>query len=70
MPARKAVPKTDSREKTLQVGLRIPLSVLERIDRHAARLREQTRAVTISRTDAALALILHGLEVVERDSGR
>jgi len=52
-------------EKTLQVGLRVPLSVIARIDRYADRLRRETR-LRVTRTDAAVSAIEHGLDVVER----
>jgi len=52
-------------EKTLQVGLRVPLSTIARIDRYADRLRVSTR-LRVTRTDAAVALMERGLDVVER----
>jgi hypothetical protein len=54
------------RESTLQVGLRVPESLLKQIDAHAERLRLEleTGVITLSRTDAALALFVCGLEAV------
>jgi hypothetical protein len=56
---------SSARERTVQVGLRIPESLLERIDAHRDRLRAQTGVVTLGRTEAALALLVRGLEAVE-----
>jgi hypothetical protein len=58
-------PKPPVREKTTQIGLRVPDSLLQRIDQHAERLRAETRLPAVSRTDAALALIAVGLDVAE-----
>jgi hypothetical protein len=63
MMARKTKPP--EREVTKQVGLRVPESLLKQIDAHAERLRRETGVVTLSRTDAALALLVRGLETVE-----
>jgi hypothetical protein len=62
--ARKAKPPR--REATQQVGLRVPESILKQIDAHAERLRRETGLVTLSRTDAALALLVGGLEAAEK----
>ena len=59
-------PSPPKREPTQQVGLRVPESLLRRIDAHAERLRKETGLVTLSRTDAALALLVGGLETAER----
>lgn len=61
--------KPPEREATHQVGLRVPESLLKRIDAHAERLRRETGVVTLSRTDAALALLVRGLEAVEGKQG-
>ena len=63
MPRR---PKPPAREKTIQVGLRLPESLVERIDRHAKRLRDETGLLGVTRTDAATALLVRGLDAVER----
>jgi hypothetical protein len=65
--ARKADPPR--REATQQVGLRVPESLLAQIDAHAERLRRETGVVTLSRTDAALALLVRGLEAVKGKPG-
>jgi hypothetical protein len=57
--------KPPKREATHQVGLRVPESLLKQIDAHAERLRRETGVITLSRTDAALALLVRGLEAVE-----
>ena len=51
------------------MGLRVPESLLKQIDAHAERLRRETGVMTPSRTDAALALLVRGLEAVEGKSG-
>ena len=58
--------KPPRREATHQVGLRVPESILKQIDAHAERLRRETGLVTLSRTDAALALLVGGLEAAEK----
>ena len=62
---RRANPKPPAREKTVQVGLRLPLSVVERVDLHVERLRDQTGLLGVTRTDAATALLVRGLDAVE-----
>jgi hypothetical protein len=59
-------PKPPPREPTVQVGLRLPRSIVEQIDRHVERLRKETGLLGITRTDAATALLVRGLESVER----
>lgn len=63
MPRR---PKPPAREKTVQMGLRLPQSLVEQIDRHAERLRKETGLLGVTRTDAATALLAKGLEAVEK----
>ena len=55
-----------AREATVQVGMRLPLSVLERVDRHVEKIRRETGLVGVTRTDAAIALLVRGLETVEK----
>ena len=54
-----------AREATVQVGLRLPRSVVKRIDLHVERLRKETGLLGVTRTDAATALLVRGLETVE-----
>jgi len=61
--------KPPQRETTHQVGPRVPESLLKQIHAHAERLRRETGVMTPSRTDAALALLVRGLEAVEGKSG-
>ena len=58
--------KPPARETTVQVGLRLPRSVVTRIDLHVVRLRKETGLLGVTRTDAATALLVRGLESVER----
>ncbi len=60
-------PKPPAREQTVQVGLRLPRSVVKRIDLHVERLRKETGLLGITRTDAAIALLVRKLETVERN---
>jgi hypothetical protein len=62
--------KSREREATRQVGLRVPESLLKQIDAHAERLRQETGVVTLGRTDAALALLVRGLEAAEKKRRR
>jgi hypothetical protein len=48
------------------LGLRLPLSVVERVDRHVERLRKETGLLGVTRTDAATALLVGGLDIAER----
>ena len=52
----------------MQVGLRLPRSVVKRVDLHVERLRKETGLLGITRTDAATALLVRGLKAVERSS--
>ena len=63
---RRANPKPPAREKTVQVGLRLPLSVVERVDLHVERLRDETGLLGVTRTDAATALLVRHPEAVEK----
>ncbi len=63
---RRAKPKPPAREATVQVGLRLPRSIVERIDRYAEKLRKDTGLLGVTRTDAATALLVRGLETLER----
>ena len=58
-------PKPPAREPTMQVGLRLPRSVVKRIDLHVERLRKETGLLGVTRTDAATALLVRGLDAVE-----
>ena len=60
-------PKPPARETTVQVGLRLPLSVVKRIDLHVERLRKQMGLLGVTRTDVATALLVRGLDAAERE---
>jgi hypothetical protein len=62
--------KPPAREKTVQVGLRLPESLVKRIDLHAEKLRKETGLLGITRTDAATALLVRSLDQFERESRR
>lgn len=57
--------KPPTRERTIQIGLRLPESLVRRIDTYAATLREETGLLGVTRTDAATALLVRGLEGVK-----
>lgn len=54
----------DDDANDVQTSLRLPTGLVERIDAHAARVREQT-GITVKRAQAIRALIEAGLETVE-----
>lgn len=60
--------KPTAREPTIQVGLRLPRSIVKRIDLHAERLRKEMGLLGVTRTDAAVALLAGGLKGVERNA--
>ena len=62
---RAKVLKPPAREATIQVALRIPLSLVEGIDAHVMRLRGETGLPTITRTEAIIALVAKGLDAVK-----
>lgn len=49
-----------------QLAVRLPLDLVERIEAHAARLREATPGITVSRVGALRSVLLAGLDVVEQ----
>jgi hypothetical protein len=67
MPPRK---KPDTKEgdsgPMVQIGLRLPRSVADAIDAHAAGIMAQHPGLEVSRSDAARALLLLGLEAAKR----
>ena len=63
---RRTKPKPPAREATVQVGLRLPQSLVERVDRHVETLRKETGLLGVTRTDAAIALLVQDLETAER----
>jgi hypothetical protein len=64
--ARKPMPP--AREKTVQVGLRLPVSLVEDIDLYAERLGKETGLLGVTRTDAATVLLTKGVEAVGKGS--
>ena len=50
-------------ERTEQVAVRLPESLLKRVDRHVVRLREQTPlGISVTRADAVRALLIQALD--------
>jgi hypothetical protein len=60
--------KAASREPTVQIGIRLPESLLARIDGHLDLLRKETGLLSLTRTDATISLIVHGLEAADAPS--
>lgn len=54
--------------KTL-TAFRLPAELIARIDAYAERLQRDTPWATVTRADAARALLGRGLEAVEQDEG-
>ncbi len=54
-------------EKTRQVGVRLPVSLLERLDSFAAQLAKETPGISVSRTDAVRVLLHRAL--ADHESG-
>ena len=70
MAPKAAKRRPPAREATVQVGMRLPLSVVERVDRYVERIRRETGLMGLTRTDAAIALLVRGLETTERERRR
>lgn len=51
--------------ETKQLAIRLPVEVIERIERHAARLKRATPGVGVTRTDALRSLLLDALDYAE-----
>ncbi len=49
-------------EDTIQVGVRLPVSLVARIDAYAQELSEERPGIHVSRTDAIRVLLLRALE--------
>jgi hypothetical protein len=56
-------------EQTQQTAFRLPLQLLDRIDRHGARLREEQPGITITRADVVRLLLTRALDDVESQTG-
>jgi len=48
-----------------QLALRLPASLIERLDAHAERMRRSTPGVTLSRADAIRTLLITALDAAE-----
>lgn len=53
------------RESTTQVAFRLPDSLIERIDNHVERMRDQLPGIEITRADAVRSLLTRALDDVE-----
>lgn len=54
-------------EITKQVAFRLPVALVDRLDRHADRLRREAPWSNATRADAARALLTYALERLETD---
>jgi len=60
--------KTETAEaETKQLAVRLPVTLIERIERHAARLKRATPGVNVTRTDALRALLLDAVSYAEAE---
>ena len=55
-------------EPTEQIAIRLPESLLRRVDRHVKRLRERTQlGISVTRADAVRALLIQALDADASD---
>ena len=54
-----------ARDRTRQLAIRLPTSLVDRLDAHAERMRAQARGVRVTRADALRSLLLAALDTVE-----
>lgn len=57
--------KSRTEPETVQIGMRLPVELVKRLDEHIERLQERTPGVSFSRTDAMKALLTKALEQEE-----
>ncbi|MBT3218230.1 MAG: hypothetical protein HN348_04010 [Proteobacteria bacterium] len=50
-----------------QVAFRLPTELVERLDRHAERLRQKNPGIRVSRADAVRLLLWKALELVDKE---
>jgi len=63
-------PGAMSKEGTTQVAFRFPDALIERLDRHAARMSKQHPGMTYTRADAVRTLLFAALDEAEADAKR
>jgi hypothetical protein len=62
---------TDSDEETKQFAVRLPVSLIQRLEKHAVRMRRASPGVDVRRSDALRQLLHEALETAEaRDSSK
>lgn len=57
--------QTEDNDPTTQLAIRLPKSLVERLEQHAARMRRASPGVNIARVDAIRALLNEGLAKAE-----
>lgn len=61
------MPRKPSKEATIQVAFRLPKSMVERIDAHAARMTATHPGLEFVRVDAVRSLLARALDDVEAE---
>jgi len=55
----------DTESETKQLAIRLPVALVERIERHAVRLEHARPGVNVTRTEALRALLIDALNAAE-----
>ncbi|MBN4054923.1 hypothetical protein JYT15_00280 [Acidimicrobium ferrooxidans] len=58
------------RAEKVRLVVRLPVEMMERIDRHAQALGEKVAGVPFTRTDAVKALLTDALDLAENQAGK
>lgn len=58
--------KPSPQKQETQVHIRFADDIVQRIDDHVARMKQDTPGISFSRVDAVLSLVVRGLAVVEK----
>jgi len=57
-------------EESGVISIRLPLDLIKRLDDYAEQLRSSTPGINVTRTDAARAIITHGLSEIPSSKKR
>lgn len=68
--AKRAKTKPESHANDAQLVLRLPIDLLDRLDAHAARMREELPGAKFKRAEVVRVLLTKALDGVERKRGR
>lgn len=58
---------SDDEIRMLQTAVRLPVEVIDRLDRYIAKLRKKQRGIKVTRSDAMRVLLARALDDAERD---